>query len=301
MVDVTDGAGVVEGDGRVEEFWRELGLPGLIDVHTHFMPARVMAKVWAYFDAAGPLVGRRWPIAYRFEEDERLAVLRGFGVRAFTSMVYPHKPGMARWLNGWAADFAARTPDCLRTATFFPEDGVAGYVADELAGGAWIFKAHVQVGGYDPADAVLDPVWGLLAEAGVPVVVHCGSGPAPGKHTGPEPIARVLARHPRLRLVVAHLGMPEYVDFLTLAARHPRVCLDTTMACTDFAEQTAPFPRAERGRLLDVGDRVLFGSDFPNIPYGYAHALEALARLELGEEWLRAVCYGNAARLFGIG
>ncbi|MEE6271184.1 amidohydrolase family protein [Streptomyces diastatochromogenes] len=301
MVDVTDGAGVVEGDGRVEEFWRGLGLPGLIDVHTHFMPARVMAKVWAYFDAAGPLVGRRWPIAYRFEEDERLAVLRGFGVRAFTSMVYPHKPGMARWLNGWAADFAARTPGCLRTATFFPEDGVAGYVADELAGGARIFKAHVQVGGYDPADAVLDPVWGLLAEAGVPVVVHCGSGPAPGKHTGPEPIARVLARHPRLRLVVAHLGMPEYVDFLTLAARHPRVCLDTTMACTDFAEQTAPFPRAERGRLLDVGDRVLFGSDFPNIPYGYAHALEALARLELGEEWLRAVCYGNAARLFGIG
>ncbi|MGW5114761.1 amidohydrolase family protein [Streptomyces noursei] len=301
MVDVTDGAGVVEGDGRVEEFWRGLGLPGLIDVHTHFMPARVMAKVWAYFDAAGPLVGRRWPIAYRFEEDERLAVLRGFGVRAFTSMVYPHKPGMARWLNGWAADFAARTPDCLRTATFFPEDGVAGYVADELAGGARVFKAHVQVGGYDPADAVLDPVWGLLAEAGVPVVVHCGSGPAPGKHTGPEPIARVLARHPRLRLVVAHLGMPEYVDFLTLAARHPRVCLDTTMACTDFAEQTAPFPRTERGRLLDVGDRVLFGSDFPNIPYGYAHALEALARLELGEEWLRAVCYGNAARLFGIG
>lgn len=301
MVDVADGAGVVEGDGRVEDFWRGLGLPGLIDVHTHFMPARVMAKVWAYFDAAGPLVGRRWPITYRFEEDERLAVLRGFGVRAFTSMVYPHKPGMARWLNGWAADFAARTPDCLRTATFFPEDGVAGYVADELAGGARIFKAHVQVGGYDPADAVLDPVWGLLAEAGVPVVVHCGSGPAPGKHTGPEPIARVLARHPRLRLVVAHLGMPEYVDFLTLAARHPRVCLDTTMACTDFAEQTAPFPRAERGRLLDVGDRVLFGSDFPNIPYGYAHALEALARLELGEEWLRAVCYGNAARLFGIG
>jgi hypothetical protein len=45
---------------------------------------------------------------------------------------------------------------------------------------------------------------------------------------------------------------------------------------------------------------VLFGSDFPNIPYGYAHALEALTRLELGEEWLRAVCYGNGARLFGV-
>ncbi len=50
---------MADGDERVGAFWRELGLPGLIDVHTHFMPERVMAKVWAYFDAAGPLVGRR--------------------------------------------------------------------------------------------------------------------------------------------------------------------------------------------------------------------------------------------------
>ena len=42
---------MADGDERVGAFWRELGLPGLIDVHTHFMPERVMAKVWAYFDA----------------------------------------------------------------------------------------------------------------------------------------------------------------------------------------------------------------------------------------------------------
>ncbi|WP_199931252.1 amidohydrolase family protein [Streptomyces sp. CB02923] len=290
----------VDGDERVEAFWRGLELPGLIDVHTHFMPERVLAKVWAYFDAAGPLVGRAWPIAYRYEEDERLAVLRGFGVRAFTSMIYPHKPGMAQWLNGWAAGFAARTPDCLRTGTFFPEAGAADYVRAELDDGARVFKAHVQVGAYDPGDERLDGVWGVLADAGVPVVVHCGSGPAPGEHTGPEPVGRLLARHPRLRLVVAHMGMPEYTDFLDLAARYEGVHLDTTMAFTDFAEQAAPFPRTERGRLADLGGRILFGSDFPNIPYGYAHALEALARLEMGDEWVRAVCYGNAARVFGI-
>ncbi|MEU2628486.1 amidohydrolase, partial [Kitasatospora sp. NPDC007106] len=28
--------------------------------------------------------------------------------------------------------------------------------------------------------------------------------------------------------------------------------------------------------------------------------LTALERLGLGEEWLRAVCWGNAARLFGV-
>ncbi|MGW3403129.1 amidohydrolase family protein [Streptomyces zhihengii] len=282
---------------EVREFWTRLGLPGLVDVHTHFMPERVLRKVWAYFDAVGPLTGLAWPISYRHEEDERVALLRSFGVRLFTSMLYPHKPGMAGWLNDWAAGFADRTPDCARTATLFPEEGVAGYVRDAVDGGARVFKAHVQVGAYDPADPLLDPAWGLLADAGVPVVIHCGSGPAPGKHTGPEPVGRVLARHPRLRLVVAHMGMPEYTDFLGLAERYEGVCLDTTMAFTDFSEAMAPFPVAERARLAALGDRIVLGTDFPNIPYPYLHQLRALERLELGDDWLRAVCHDNGAAL----
>ncbi|MFJ5850897.1 amidohydrolase family protein [Streptomyces sp. NPDC092903] len=288
------------GDERddVVRFWERLGLPGLIDVHTHFMPENVLRKVWAYFDSAGPLTGMEWPITYRQDEDERLALLRSFGVLRFTSMLYPHKAGMAAWLNGWAAGFADRVPDCLHTATFFPEEGVEAYVTQALEGGARVFKSHLQVGAYDPNDPLLDPVWGLLAEAGVPVVTHCGSGPAPGKHTGPEPIGRLLARHPRLPLIVAHMGMPEYAEFLALAEAYPQVRLDTTMAFTDFTEGFTPFPAAERGRLAALGDRILLGTDFPNIPYPYAHQLHALERLELGDDWLRAVCHDNAKTLF---
>ncbi|GAA2431865.1 amidohydrolase family protein [Streptomyces pulveraceus] len=285
----------------VVRFRERLGLPGIIDVHTHFMPERVLRKVWAYFDSAGPLTGMEWPIEYRSDEDERLALLRSFGVLRFTSMLYPHKAGMAAWLNGWAADFARRVPDCLHTATFFPEEGVEAYVREAVEAGARVFKSHLQVGAYDPNDPLLEPVWGLLAEAGIPVVTHCGSGPAPGKHTGPEPIGRLLARHPRLPLIVAHLGMPEYTEFLALAERYPRVRLDTTMAFTDFTEDFSPFPPAERGRLAALGDRILLGTDFPNIPYPYAHQLHALERLELGDDWLRAVCHGNASALFEVG
>lgn len=285
---------------RVRGFWRELGLPGLVDVHTHFMPKQVMDKVWAYFDSAGPLIGRPWPITYRSEEQARVETLRAFGVRRFSAMLYPHKPQMAAWLNAWAADFAARTPDCLHTATFFPEPDAADYVTRAVADGARVFKAHLQVGAYDPNDPLLDPVWGLLADAGIPVVTHCGSGPMPGKHTGPGPIGRVLDRYPGLRLIVAHMGMPEYREFLDLADRHPQVYLDTTMAFTDFAERDAPFPRDELARLAALGDRILLGSDFPNIPYPYVDALAALERLDLGAPWLRAVCHDNGARLFGI-
>ncbi len=114
--------------------------------------------------------------------------------------------------------------------------------------GVDVFKVHVQVGNFDPGEALLQPVWGPLAEVG-----------------------------------------------------RPRVHLDTTMAFTDFFESMAPYPVELRPRLADLGGKVLLGTDFPNIPYEYAHQLEALARLDLGDEWLRGVCWSNAVRLFSRG
>jgi predicted TIM-barrel fold metal-dependent hydrolase len=289
-------------DAGVPAFWRGLGLPGLADVHVHFLPPRMQERVWAHFAGASPLIGRDWPIRYRWPVAERLAALRALGVRAFSALPYAHRPGMATDLNAWAADFAAANPDCLRSATFYPEPGVAGYVRDALDGGARIFKIHLQVGGFDPADEALRPVWGLLAEAGTPVVVHAGSGPVAARWTGTGPIGAVLAAHPRLRVLVAHLGLPEYAGFLALAERYERVCLDTTMAFTGFTEEFAPFPRDLLPRLgaLGLAGKVLLGSDFPNIPYPYAHQLAALADLGLGDEWLRRVCWHTAANLFDL-
>jgi predicted TIM-barrel fold metal-dependent hydrolase len=282
-------------------FWTALGLPGLADVHTHFLPERMQRRVWAHFDAAGPLIGRPWPITYRGTEAERVAELGRLGVRRFSALAYAHRPAMAADLNAWTLDFAARTPGCLPSATFFPEPSAAADVRAALGRGARIFKLHLQVGGFDPRDALLDEAWGLLAESGVPVVVHAGSGPVPSGFTGPGPIGEVLARHPRLAVLVAHLGAPEYAGFLALAERHENAGLDTTMAFTDFFTEMAPYPRDLLPRLRDLGlaGKVLLGSDFPNIPYPYAHQLQALADLDLGDDWLRAVCWHNAERLFG--
>lgn len=287
-------------DDDVPALWRSLGLPGLVDLHVHFMPRNVMDKVWAYFDAVGPLTGTSWPIAYREDEQTRLGRLRAMGVLAFPSLVYPHRPAMAAWLNAWARDFAADHRDVVPTATFFPEPEAASYVQSALGSGVQLFKAHLQVGAYDPRDASLDAVWGLLADAGVPVVVHCGGGPVPGPFTGPGPIGEVLARHPTLTCVVAHMGMPEYAEFLDLARTYDRVHLDTTMVFTDFTEARMPFPPALRPALTELADRVVLGSDFPNTPYPYSHQLEVLQRLDLGDAWLRGVLHDNGARLLGL-
>ncbi|KQS60163.1 hydrolase [Geodermatophilus sp. Leaf369] len=287
-------------DADVPRFWGELGLPGLVDVHVHFMPERVQAAVWAYFADAETHYGAPWPITYEGPVEQRLDQLAALGVRAFSALNYPHKPGMAAGLNDWSAAFAAAHPQVLQSATFFPEPEAAHYVPEAIEAGARVFKVHVQVGSFDPRHELLDPVWTRLEESGTPVVIHCGSGPLAGEHTGPAPMAGLLERHPDLQLVIAHLGMPEYAEFLTLAERYAGVRLDTTMFATDFTERLMPFDRALLPRLAALGHKVLLGSDFPTIPYPYAHQLAALHGLGLGEDWLRWVLWQNGADLFGL-
>jgi len=287
-------------DVDVPSWWQRLGLPGLIDIHVHFMPTRLMDAVWGYLDGAREHYGVDWPVHYRTSEGERIATLRALGVRTFPALLYPHKPGMAESLCEWGRGFAAATPGALPTGTFFPEPSAARYVGEALDAGTRVFKAHVQVGGYDPRDALLGEVWGMLADAGTPVVVHCGSGPIPGRHTGPGPFGEVLAAHPNLTAVIAHCGAPEYAEHLDLVARYPNAYVDTTMVGTGHVPGLPSLDAAVLQRLGDLQDRVLLGTDFPNIPYPYAEQLAALEGFELGEDWLRAVCWHNGARLLGV-
>lgn len=287
-------------DADVPEFLDALGVPGLADVHVHFLPPAMQQRVWAYFDQAGSRYGMPWPIWYRTNESTRLATLRNLGLRAIPALSYAHKPGMATWLNGWSSDFARRVPDAIHCATFYPEPGVAAYVDEAVRGGARLFKVHIEVGGFAPDDPALDDVWGQLADSRVPVVIHCGSAPLAGPYTGPAGVQRVLAQHPGLTLVIAHLGMPEYDAFADLAQDYPGVHLDTTMAATDFSNRFAPLPPGYPARLAALRDKVVLGSDFPSIPYPYAHQLQALSRLDLGDAWLRSVLWTNGARLLGL-
>jgi predicted TIM-barrel fold metal-dependent hydrolase len=291
-----------EGDEEVPGFWRGLGVPGLADVHVHFLPPRMLRRVWEYFAEAGPLVGVRWPIRYKWSDAERVSHLRSMGVRMFSALAYAHRPGMAAGLNAWTMAFGQATPGCLPSATFYPEPGAARYVREALDAGARIFKVHLQVGGFAPDDPLLDEVWGMLTEARVPVVVHAGHAPVGTEYTGPGPFGALMKRYPDLTAIVAHLGAPDYGPFLQMAVEYERVALDTTMVFTGFLDKAAPFPAdlVPAARDLGMAGKILLGSDFPNIPYPYARQLAGLAGLGLGDEWLRRVCWDNPVAMFGL-
>ncbi len=297
-------ADVAAEAAQVRAVWQRLGLPGLVDVHVHFMPQNVMDKVWAYFDGAGPLLGTSWPIAYRGDEADRLARLRAMGVRCFPSLLYPHKPAMAELAERLGRGVRrGEHDDVLSHRDVLPRaDGAERYVARALDGGARLFKAHVQVGAYDPRDPLLDGVWGQLADArragrralrqraGAGAVhragaVRRGAGPPPPADRGDRAHGDAGVR------------------------RVPRAGRARTTGCTwtpRWRSPTSPRPlmpfaaRAAAACSPTWATGCCSARDFPNTPYPYVHQLDALERLELGDDWLRAVLHDNGARLLGL-
>jgi uncharacterized protein len=285
-------------DDEVPAFLDALGVPGIVDAHVHFLPDSVQQAVWRWFDKLSP----PWPVTYRSPAPDRLAILAGLGVRHHTALAYPHRPGMLRFLNDHTLGLAAAVPAVIPTFTIYPEPGAAAETARCLAAGGRCVKVHLQVGGFDAADPLLDDAWRLIEEAGTPVVLHAGAvadGSGNERWCGPEPVRRLLRRFPGLRLVIAHLGTPDQDAFVELAEAHQGVWLDTAMVFTD-PPYLGPSPLHLVPRLRALGDRIVFGSDFPTIPHQFAAQVSGLAALGLGDDWLRGVLWRNGLTLFGL-
>jgi uncharacterized protein len=285
-------------DDELEGFLAALGIPGIVDAHVHFLPDRLQQAVWRWFDQLTP----PWPVTYRTSADDRLATLARLGVRHHTALAYPHRPGMLRYLNDHTLALADAEPAVIPTFTIYPEPGVTAETERCLATGGQAVKVHLQVGAFDPTDPLLDDAWSALQSRRTPVILHAGAvadGSGNEQWCGPQPVRRLLRRFGDLRLVVAHLGAPDYDAFVELAEQHPGVWLDTAMVFTD-PPYLGPAPLHLAGRLGALGDRVVFGSDFPTIPHAFAAQVSGLADLGLGEDWLRGVLWHNGLRLFGL-
>jgi uncharacterized protein len=285
-------------DDEVPAVLAGLGIPGIVDAHVHFLPDNLQDAVWRWFDRITP----PWPVTYRSSAQDRLATLARIGVRHHTALAYAHRPGMLTFLNEHTLALAAAQPAVIPTFTIFPEPGVGAETARCLAAGGQAVKVHLQVGGFDATDHQLDEAWGLLEDAGTPVILHAGAvadGSGNEQWCGPEPVRRLLARFPGLRLVIAHLGAPDHDAFVEIAEEHQGVWLDTAMVFTD-PPYLGPTPLHLVERVGAIGDRIVFGSDFPTIPHAFAAQVSGLVAVGLGDDWLRKVLWGNGVRLFAL-
>lgn len=290
-----------DDDSELPRFLADVGVPGLVDTHVHVMPDSLQQAVWRYFDA---LTDPPWPIAVRGTLEHRLHRLQSAGVIAHTALAYAHKPGMLGWLNGFTLDVADQHPQVIPTFTIFPDDDVADQVQVALARGGRVCKVHTQVGRYHLDDDRLATTWTQLEEAGVVVLAHVTAVygvDGGGEFCGIDTLAALLVRHPGLRVIVAHLGMPEFDEALALAEQGPgQVWLEPSMALHDGPQLRNDFSDLQLERLADLWPQLVFGTDFPAIPHDIAAQVRGLGALGLDRRQWRGVLHDTAARLLGV-
>lgn len=158
-------------------------------------------------------------------------------------------------------------------------------------------KLHEDVQRLAVDDLRFEPVYRALAERDALLLVHVGPIPwSYPRDAGAARVARVLERHPDLTVVVAHFGSPDTLRYFDLMARHPRLYLDTTMVFAPGSPVANPI--AIDPALIEAhAGRILYGTDFPNIPYPYGSERAGIERLGLSDDALQAILHGNAARL----
>jgi predicted TIM-barrel fold metal-dependent hydrolase len=268
----------------------------VIDAHVHLFPERVSTAIWAWFDANG------WPIRYKLSADDVVQFLTARGVERIVGLVYAHKPGLAESLNAFIADLAHRHPSVIPCGTVLPgEQGTRAIVARAFAHhGLAGIKIHCHVQCVAPDDPRLDPVYDEAAAADRPVIIHAGREPASDAYRcdvhalcSAAAVRRALERHPGLTLIVPHLGADEFDAFDALLDDFPRLMLDTTMMLADYFPIAPP-----HGFLRRRADRLIYGTDFPNIPYAWDRELKRMTTTELSAAARDAILFANAARLF---
>lgn len=276
----------------------------VIDCHTHFFPQKLQAAIVHWFET------HAWPIQYTDYEDNLVQTLKSLGVTRAVSLHYPHKPGMARALNAFARELASRHADFLIPfGSVHPDDTDARAILDECLGLDRFkgIKIHCHVQKVAPDDSRLIPVFEACRDHKAVLLIHCGTGPNfkdrpvngygydVATVSGIAPFQRVLEKYSDVKIIVPHLGFEEIEAFLKILPAHPNLYLDTAMAIGKY------FPnQVDPNWFLKYANRILFGTDFPIIPYDWNRELNTLLTMGLPEQALRAILHDNAAKLLGL-
>jgi predicted TIM-barrel fold metal-dependent hydrolase len=268
----------------------------IVDAHVHLHPDRLAEAIRRWFDT------HAWDIRYREGVDASVRTLLDGGVDRMVALPYVHKPGLSRALNAFTLELSLRHPEVLPCCTVFPgEEGEEAILEEALAGPFRGVKIHSHVMKIAPDDPRLDAVWRASARHRKPVVIHCGPEPAvqgygidPRSVSGADKLRRALDRQPGAIAIVPHLGFDQTPQFEEMLEAYPDLYLDTTMVIGGYFERQ---PDVEI--LRRHPGRILYGTDFPNIPYAWDRELLALRALRLPAADEERILSGNALRLFG--
>jgi uncharacterized protein len=274
-------------------------MPDVIDFHTHFFPEKLNRAIWKWFGEHG------WPVKYQVQADQAARLLKEQGVFRYVVLNYSHKPGMSESLNAWTHEFAKTHPEAIPFGAIHPEEKDVPGLLDRcfLDYGFKGIKFHTHVTGIRPDDQRMFPVYEKLVEHDRVLLIHSGTGPSLKGYrettkdvSGAAFTRNVLKRFPQMKVVVPHLGFDEPDEFFALMGEFPNLWMDTTMVLAGFFPIEIPWDKIEK-----FSDRILYGSDFPNIPYEMETEIRAIETSTLSAPAKAGILSGNARRLLELG
>ena len=272
-------------------------LPSIVDAHVHLFPDAFFASVWHWFDRFG------WPIRYKMSASEVIEFLLSKGISHIVALQYAHKPGVARMLNDFMIELCNRYPRVTGMATVFPgEKHAADILAEGFRNGLSGLKLHAHVQCFEMESDAMEEVYNVCINYDKPLIMHVGREPkSPAYDCDPyaicsaDKLERVIKTHPGLKVCVPHLGADEFDDYQRMIEVYDNLWLDTTMTLAQYLSDSW-FPNLSAFRP----DRIMYGSDFPNLPYAWDRELRYFSRLDLPEDSLAKILGKNAAQFYTI-
>lgn len=242
-------------------------VPGLepLDAHTH--------------------IGFNDPDGYRCGRQELVTALEHIDGRA---IVFPmHEPNGYPAANDMVIDEAGASGGRLFAFCRLDPGGEPLAEAERALGrGARGIKLHPRAERFTLDHPSLAGVFALADERRLPVLVHAGRGiPALGRHA-----IEACARHPGMRLILAHAGISDLAWIWRFAPDHPNLFFDTSWwSPADIQALLALVPPGQ----------VLMASDAPygTPAWGATQTLRHALQVGLDEDQVRGVLGGQAARL----
>jgi predicted TIM-barrel fold metal-dependent hydrolase len=259
----------------------------------HLYPEKLFAAVRQWFASHSP-----WKLDYSTQLDDIVGFLRQAGVTRFLFFNYAHKPQISLSLNQWNYEIMQHYPEAIALGTVHAGD------EDPLAVVNQCFqqykfpglKIHIEVQRFSPVDPRLFPVYEAVLAQGRFITMHVGTAPWANEFCGVAQFRPLLQRYPQLKIIVAHMGLFETAEFLALMDTYPNLYLDTTMAFGPAMQALNSTPWQPE-TIERYANRILFGSDFPNLPYDYEAERQGLLNLDLTREAYEQIFHRNAETL----
>ena len=275
-----------------------VGLPPLIDAHVHIFPSSIFSSIRKWFDE------NAWHIRYQLNSPQILEFLLSRGIKHIIALQYAHKPGIANQLNKYMAEKCREFNNRVTgMATVFPgEDDAENILQKAIDSGLGGLKLHAHVQCFDMNAEYMNPLYECCQINNKPIVMHVGREPKSAAYScdpyqlcNAVRLERILIDYPNLKICVPHLGFDEISTYKEMIEKYDNLWLDTTMAITNY------FPIEEKIALSQYrSDRIMYGSDFPNIPYAWDREIKVLQKAEITDEALENISYRSAVGFFNL-